>query len=677
MRARGTRWLLTALGSSALIGLLAFVLLGTDEPASLETPKTGVSPRAVPSDRAFPVRNATNAPAIRKPEAGRAAVPVMAPRNAPTPEAYSAPASWVLHGHCVQVQDGNDHPVPQARVMIESGGLSIRVEADAIGRFVADLAPLRNVPLRDGRCEAKCRAEAPGFGMREAFLITDVPVDLEQSYKGTARLELEPCATITGRVVDSLGRPVVGAKLEGSEIVGTENTEDGMGWCLEKETFSIPCFLHGEIGLRALATGAGISPWIKVTLRPPGTVRVPDLVLRPLGEISGRVRFPDGSPAPHIPLCFESVEILYYGSHFEGYQGEPCATVHADDQGRFSVRSLQPGLYDIAPCDERTVSDPRPRATTAHTGDMDVDVCLDRPVLLVTPPGALRGKTALSWWSLRLASWNPPQADQAMACYAAGLDPLVLPHRVNGLYMEDEDPVFRFVEPGSFHYLAVSLQGYESELHAIRFAPDDWLHEVKLTLRPLDSPAELLVTLFDTGGVELIEREVVLEPLGGPPLLRETVTGQARPNTPLRVKPGRYRLQVRFPLPGYGDNIPASWSTLTTAFLPLKQEIALPPGSTRLVLHTERVGFLRASTDVKKSVDPCDVMLTVRRGKHETRHELVRPFAFYCFGTTVPLLTEWLPLSAGQYELLLQKPGLPPERKVVKLKTGNVRIVTF
>lgn len=208
--------------------------------------------------------------------------------------------------------------------------------ADAEGAFAIDLAPLRALPTidlervgialtawADGRCEMTANT---ALTHRDP----ERPMLLRQDF------ELVAGAAVIGRIVAEGGNPVseAGVVLQpigrdgGTALITADADSAGR--------YRLATPIAGTMILRAGHHAFGVGE-AQVTAILGREVAAPDVVLHPRGTLKGRVTFEDGEPAGELDV------VLF--TEGAGEQEQSVATAITGADGRFELRTLQPGRY--------------------------------------------------------------------------------------------------------------------------------------------------------------------------------------------------------------------------------------------------------------------------------------------------------------------------------------------
>lgn len=218
------------------------------------------------------------------------------------------------------------------------------------GRVVADGSPIAGALVRLSHQDAASeqRTSSDGrfdFGFRDPIMLTisaSVPgtvaairhLDLRDPRARTEGLELAitPCvASLWGRVTDSDGAPVVGARVLREDVTGSESDASGA-----YELCALPTAAEvSQLVITVRADGYGA---IRALHAPKGRVHR-DFVLTPEATLAGRVIGEGGEPIAHA-----KVTIVPDDDGTQAYGDLPApVTVSSDASGTFEVRGLRGG----------------------------------------------------------------------------------------------------------------------------------------------------------------------------------------------------------------------------------------------------------------------------------------------------------------------------------------------
>ena len=241
----------------------------------------------------------------------------------------------VLHGRVV---DTAQQPVGKFKIKVQHEGKGMmgalgqdseeRVIADAQGRFQVG-------NLSEGSWKVWVTAER--FANTDALpvilpLASDAPEFV---------ITLQPCCTVSGRVVSAQGSPVGGARI--SVDAGGPAWQQALSGAPQEPqcdsdadgSFRLDGLRPGHVSLAASATDYARS--LPLSLELAAGVETKDVVLalREGGSISGEVYDDQGKPV--VGMFVQATEMALFDVHFENSDGE----------GRFKIQHLQPGQYQI------------------------------------------------------------------------------------------------------------------------------------------------------------------------------------------------------------------------------------------------------------------------------------------------------------------------------------------
>ena len=317
--ARMRSWLAMAVAAVALVGLAAGLwFTGVFDPA---LPPRGERATAATADIEG------MAPSIRPPTSA-------AGELAPTVRELAAPmvskvATWQLRG---RVHDEAGRGIVDAEIALRHGEFEPRILATrsgADGAYTLDLSFWRERPALDRsrgffvKVQAKGHHSFPHFGRFEPTASPQTELAL------TADFELGPYPTISGRLVDSFGKPVAG-------LIMADNPKDlghmyGLAHAEADGTFLLVVagIDAGQVALTAShAAGAPFTTTAEVTEG--RDLDLGTIALLPGHPVRGRVELRDGSPVADCEVTL----------HTDGVRGGNDE-VRTDADGRFTyVRPL-------------------------------------------------------------------------------------------------------------------------------------------------------------------------------------------------------------------------------------------------------------------------------------------------------------------------------------------------
>ena len=525
--------------------------------------------------------------------------------------AHPADPRWRLTGR-VRTKDGA--AIPQADVWVElvRGGVGTIVatgKADTQGQFALDLEPLRKVrPLERASCTLVVAARKAGY----VFLRDDEHYVRWHQRAGTWPIEndvvLSKGHALRGRVVDEYGEPVtrghVRLRIDGKADAHVAAPLDPTGayeWHIER-----PWTL--TVAYKRDAIGRGETGPIDVD--PSRDTNAPLLQLETAGEeIAGTARFVDGAPAAGVAIqahwlspkqgeaTFEEI-LTQLGSAAGGWRNR---SVDTDAFGRFVIRDLVPGRYEIQAIVDRDAS-----AAEVLSGDADAKITIHKRrvrFLVVDESGALvRGAGCLMRFNL-----DQPIPDVSAVTLQSGRH--VLEH-----WGEAGEPV----------EFAASADGTPYTTVATTVPSGRYDAEETVVLRPSTAPARVQIKLRKPDGstFEHFEAEVSTVIADAPVIETRFKSGKDVVLTVPHAAKDEYVLTVR---PEH-DAHPARMST----WFPIATRIGLAPGETTAVdLVSKQGGRLRLTLrDVrlqKGAWVPYDLEVVPRGGRARKLGAFTRP----------------------------------------------------
>ncbi len=162
------------------------------------------------------------------------------------------------------------------------------------------------------------------------------------------RIPLPRGERLTGRIVDDAG-----AAVEGGQVTLVRADGPSLPWAARTDRegrFVVDTLLPGRYEVRA--TAAGHAARSQADVEPGADLR---LVLERVGLVSGRVVGPDGGPAPEATVVIAGSGIW------------PARHVAADEDGRFRIAEVPPGVYEVRAHHGSLVAEPR-RGLTVEAG---------------------------------------------------------------------------------------------------------------------------------------------------------------------------------------------------------------------------------------------------------------------------------------------------------------------
>ncbi|HEV2845779.1 MAG TPA: carboxypeptidase-like regulatory domain-containing protein [Thermoanaerobaculia bacterium] len=250
--------------------------------------------------------------------------------------------------------------VPEGMPKVDLGGFSLRkaerVEGQVVDQEGRPVAGVRILQERSGPLEI---AAAPATGPEGRFVLPELiagrltlckegydsswgPIASRSQLSKLARIVLrpvEPPFRVTGRILDSEGRPVAGARVrsgphESGCVVATlidpctgEVIPDQVVASDADGRFSLEIRERTDFDFRAEAPGYLPAVQSRVSARPGQSAEI-ELVLRQTAAVTGRVLAQDGSPAAGVRV-----------TRFPDLQSPEAIT---DAQGRFRLEGIAP-----------------------------------------------------------------------------------------------------------------------------------------------------------------------------------------------------------------------------------------------------------------------------------------------------------------------------------------------
>jgi len=295
---------------------------------------------------------------LRCPPEGYGVRPLRAPGGYSNPDGSEVHSVTVRDGEDVSVRrfeipkglifvgrvvDPQGKPVSTARVLIPKRGSSSAVTTDAQGRFrLRDLEPNSRHAI-----SAQCTKTGLSAGA-----VIEVPARSPDELV----IKLLPRATVVGRIVDPEGNPVQGHPVSSSDMLGE--------FCVGGKSRA-----SGEDGRYRLSATAGTRVCVRASAQQNGAehpaivvvagehYEMPDIIVRPLHTIAGRVVDPYGEPVPearvrmrfgHQP--FDTVTDAQGAFKFEKVE-------QRGDHVRFSASDAEGTLAGQAEIEARRASD--------------------------------------------------------------------------------------------------------------------------------------------------------------------------------------------------------------------------------------------------------------------------------------------------------------------------------
>lgn len=152
-----------------------------------------------------------------------------------------------------------------------------------------------------------------------------------------AHIRFDAGQAVRGKVVGSDGKPVTGA-----EVLGLLDTDEMVPTTLKGDTFTAHALAAGRPReMIFLHEGKKLVGMIKVH----STDRDPVVKMVPWATITGRVLTPEGKPAARAEVSFQFIDGLADGMVRQKlYRDKPRSTLRTDDEGRFRLEGMFPGL---------------------------------------------------------------------------------------------------------------------------------------------------------------------------------------------------------------------------------------------------------------------------------------------------------------------------------------------
>lgn len=480
---------------------------------------------------------APGAPLAAAPAAAVAPVPAPdAGAGAESPAAFAPPlrapalpasASWQLVGRVV---DSAEQAVANAVVRVV---MSFEGEAEALaearsgtdGRYTVDFEALRALPPIDlDRAELTARIDVPG----------QLPVDTRvalphrdpaQNLVVVLDAQVRPYAVLAGRVVDDQGTPVAGAQ------VSLRSVADGGGTSIDADTDAQGRYRFGLPAAAAVAVTAEHNSFGRAQARcelAMGQDHVADLVLRASSTLRARVTFEDGEPVRDVSV----------GVYERGSSGSTVAMADTDRDGWITVRTLEPGSYQLRAQSLADDAMPSPVVAT-HEDPATIVLAGIHQVRFRFQDDAGR---SLRPMDVGCGRW-PAEKAAAAAAFAAGA----------ALTEELEDGFLNAA--GALPSLLVS-RGAWVRVHAshrdahgeamLQVLPPQNVYDVVVTLRELVRSATLRLNLASADAAGAGDVAVELNQLHlGVPGCYELECERTGASLLARWYPGRYRLEVK------------------------------------------------------------------------------------------------------------------------------------
>lgn len=248
-----------------------------------------------------------------------------------------APALLALRG---RVEDAAQRPIAGATVKVRPSGVPSREDADGRAEIPAAVADARG----EFRFAAMAAAEvdlevtATGFAPARVRGVAVVPPKMAGEPADLGTILLEPAVAVAGRVISADGEPLAGAAVAVREPRGRNLAEASAG---ADGSFRLEGF--------GLGTTLEVAAEHPDTLRGSVVVRAGEaaealIVLQPSSRVAGRVTVGDEA-APGV------VVLLRSGNTTRG-------SARSDEQGRFELRGIEPGLLELETVSRGLYGDP-------------------------------------------------------------------------------------------------------------------------------------------------------------------------------------------------------------------------------------------------------------------------------------------------------------------------------
>lgn len=163
---------------------------------------------------------------------------------------------------------------------------------------------------------------------------------------------------LSGRVTDGSGRPVEGAEVSANlpaRFFGLDLSSVREGASDADGRFRLEHVPEGKILVRAEGDGFLPSDTAEVEVDDGGEHAGIELVLDPGGAIEGRVRWPDGEPAPNVPVRLLFDPAFMGGPEALGSLRGASGSATTDESGLFRISGLGRGPFSISATAEKNV----------------------------------------------------------------------------------------------------------------------------------------------------------------------------------------------------------------------------------------------------------------------------------------------------------------------------------
>ncbi len=165
---------------------------------------------------------------------------------------------------------------------------------------------------------------------------------------------------VEGSVVDQQGKPIPAAKVvaQGLSQAGSESPSGSSVFLLgSQEVSGLPRAVTDQAGRFALVVPEGVRAGLGVhhpryighgAVAEPDAKALKPFVMEPAGIIAGRVvDAVTGQPVPRVLLGAQLIESRQGGLYLQGGLGGWGSSPRADEEGRFAITELVPGVYNL------------------------------------------------------------------------------------------------------------------------------------------------------------------------------------------------------------------------------------------------------------------------------------------------------------------------------------------
>ncbi len=174
-------------------------------------------------------------------------------------------------------------------------------------------------------------------GHRDGWISRDIQTEVDLNDIDGLELIMERPSALVGRVVDRQGKPVSGASVS-ARVQGIAQYRTRTNRSSTRGRFAFPRLVPGTYIIKAGRSDAARVELGAVTLVAGEETR--DIVLTmgegPSEEIAGRVVDAQGAPLPWAAITFEGTQ-----------NASRSGNATADDRGRFHLKNLEAGLYQL------------------------------------------------------------------------------------------------------------------------------------------------------------------------------------------------------------------------------------------------------------------------------------------------------------------------------------------